>query len=225
MFLYIIVLCTLACVDRSARNKDYKLQGVSSFFRNYSEKDKGSVMTGPNGTSQAAGEGSSAGVNLPVTRRQQKAAITRHLGSLSRHIADGKTKLIHERLATMQASFSEFEQINDAYIATLTDESDLDESDAWFAEIEGRYLAGVTSAREWLHENELQTSGNRGNVSSDQGAAARVNKDVLSMLTIPKLEIDKFSGNPLEYQSFMDIFDECVSNKVSDDQIKLTRLL
>ena len=182
-------------------------------------------MTGPTGTSQAVGEGSSAAVNLPVTRRQRKAAITRHLGSLSRHIAEGKTKLIHERLDKMQASFTEFEQINDAYLATLTEESDLDESEAWFAEIEGRYIAGVTSANDWLHENEQLTSGNHGNVSTDQGVAAGVNKDILSMLTIPKLEIDTFSGNPLEYQSFMAIFDECVGNKVSDDQIKLTRLL
>ena len=214
--------CTLSY---SARNKDYKLQGVSSFFRNYSEKDKGSVMTGPTGTSQAAGEGSSAAVNLPVTRWQRKAAITRHLGSLSRHIAEGKTKLIHERLDKIQASFTEFEQINNAYLTTLTEESDLDESEAWFAEIEGRYIAGVTSANDWLHENEQQTSKNHGNVSSDQGAVAGVNKDILNMLTIPKLEIDTFLDNPLECQSFMAIFDECVGNKVSDDQIKLTRLL
>ena len=36
LFLYVIVLCTFACVERSARNKDNKPQGVSSFFRNYS---------------------------------------------------------------------------------------------------------------------------------------------------------------------------------------------
>ena len=35
LFLYVIVLCTFACVERSARNKDNKPQGVSSFFRNY----------------------------------------------------------------------------------------------------------------------------------------------------------------------------------------------
>ena len=35
LFLYVIVLCTFACVERSARNKDNKPQGVSSFFRTY----------------------------------------------------------------------------------------------------------------------------------------------------------------------------------------------
>ena len=85
----------------------------------------------------------------------------------------------------------------------------------WFAEIEGQYIAGVTSAHKSLHEYEQRTSGNHGNASSDQGAVAGVNKDILSMLTIPQLEIDKLSGNPIEYQSFMAIFDECVGNKVS----------
>ena len=51
------------------------------------------------------------------------------------------------------------------------------------------------------------------------------NTDVINMLSIPKLKLDPFSGDPLEYPSFIAIFDDSVANKVSDDQVKLTCLL
>ena len=75
LFLYVIVLCTFACVERSARNKDNKPQGVSSFFRNYSEKDKGNVMGKTVAATQSGGGRATAVVNLAVIRRQWKAAI------------------------------------------------------------------------------------------------------------------------------------------------------
>ena len=108
LFLYVIVLCTPACVERSARNKDYKLQGVSSFFRNYSEKDKGSVMSKTVAATQSGDGRSTAVVNLAVILRQWKAAIMRHLDSLSRRQAEGNTELIRERLIKLQAPFLYF---------------------------------------------------------------------------------------------------------------------
>ena len=42
---------------------------------------------------------------------------------------------------------------------------------------------------------------------------------------LPKVELDKFDGNPLEYLTFIAVFDEVVDNTVMDGQVKLTRLL
>ena len=44
-------------------------------------------------------------------------------------------------------------------------------------------------------------------------------------MSVPKVEIDKFSGDPLEYQTFLAIFDETIDSRIDDPQIKLTRLL
>ncbi|XP_076047328.1 uncharacterized protein LOC143028851 [Oratosquilla oratoria] len=49
--------------------------------------------------------------------------------------------------------------------------------------------------------------------------------ELVVILNAPKVELDVFEGNPLEYNLFMTIFDELVDSKVSDPQIKLTRLL
>ena len=45
------------------------------------------------------------------------------------------------------------------------------------------------------------------------------------MLSIPKVDLDKFDGNPQNYQTFVAIFDEAVDSKISQGQVKLTRLL
>ena len=42
---------------------------------------------------------------------------------------------------------------------------------------------------------------------------------------VPKVELDQFDGNPLEYLTFITVFDEVVEGKVMDGQVKLTRLL
>ena len=45
------------------------------------------------------------------------------------------------------------------------------------------------------------------------------------LLTLPKLEIDKFNGDPQMYLSFCAIFDEAVDSVTDNDKIKIKRLL
>ena len=42
---------------------------------------------------------------------------------------------------------------------------------------------------------------------------------------LPKVELDKFDGNPLAYLTFIAVFAEVVDNNVMAGHIKLTRLL
>ena len=51
------------------------------------------------------------------------------------------------------------------------------------------------------------------------------NDEIINLLTIPKVVIDKFDGNPLDFQAFFATFDELVHNRTDDDSTKLTRLL
>ena len=128
---------------------------------------------------QSGGGRSTAVVNLVVIRRQWRAAIMRHLDSLSRRLAEDNPELIRERLIKLQAPFCKLEQISDVHLATPADKGDFDESETWFAETEGRYIAGVKSANKWLRENEQPNSGNHGSTISDPGATALV--DVILM--------------------------------------------
>ena len=45
------------------------------------------------------------------------------------------------------------------------------------------------------------------------------------MINLPKVEIDPFTGDPLEYQRFIILFNENVDSRIDDDKLKLSWLL
>ena len=169
---------------------------------------------------------------LRVSRRQWKAAITRHLGSLKRAVAEDDVTAVKERLDKMKLSFNELEAVHIELTGRLTTDEDITESDNWYAVVEDAYIVGVTDAHTWLRSSQAtNVSPNPvpGIVpvvaSSAQPSSSDIRDDLVNLLSIPKVVIDKFEGDPLEYQAFIATFDELVHSKTSDNQIKLTRLL
>ena len=53
--------------------------------------------------------------------------------------------------------------------------------------------------------------------ATQSSSAQSHDTELINLLSILKLEIDKFDGNPLEFQSSMAVLDEAVSSRVSDD--------
>ena len=175
------------------------------------------------------GDHGDAQPDLKVVRRQWKAAVTRHLNTLQRHIAEGDVEQVRDRLNKVKVTFSELESAHEAFQQTLTTDAEFDQSESWFPDAQRSYISSIKSAKQWLGDDDKPVSV-KSKVTTVTGAtqsssAQSHETELINLLSIPKLEIDKFHGNPLEFQSFMAIFDEAVSSKVSDDQIKLTRLL
>ena len=63
----------------------------------------------------------------------------------------------------------------------------------------------------------------------DGGAGSRTDsfsrKDILSLMNMPKVELQIFSGDPLHYHEFIQTFDHNVYKVCSDGDLKLTRLM
>ena len=189
-----------------------------------------------NSGGQGQGDGASGQADsnrLKVVRRQWKAAITRHLGTLECLMAEDSYDEVLDRLKVIKNSFAQLEEAHDSYINSLTTLSDdeLLQNEQWLSEVQGNYTAGVRAARQWLKDNgQLVSVDVKPTVKCDIppppcGSVKSDNTELIDMLSIPKLELDKFDGNPLEYHSFINVFDENVGNKTSDDRVKLTRLL
>ena len=83
--------------------------------------------------------------------------------------------------------------------------------------------------RHQVLSNTMSPSGSSGVVSQvgAVGSASQVQTsvDIVTALNMPLVEIDIFSGNPLEYQSFIDVFNDSVDSQPIKDRMKLTRLL
>ena len=48
---------------------------------------------------------------------------------------------------------------------------------------------------------------------------------LVTLLNLPKVEIDCFDSNPRDYQSFISTFDKMIDSVLNDGQLKLVRLL
>ena len=126
----------------------------------------------------------------------------------------------------MKGSFRDFEIAPDLYHDGLVEDDDIEESDSWFQQVQTSYVAGVRSAKAWPKTQEddgaieREVAVNRSDMMS-----AIAQSDLINSLNVPKVEIDTFESNPLDYLAFMSIFDEVVHTKVMDGQVKLTRLL
>ena len=220
-------------------NKDCIYQTGVRFSAAYNEKDNAvavvtvaivdhAINMTETDDEREHGDHGDAQPDLKVVRRQWKAAVTRHLNTLQRHIAEGDVEQVRDRLNKVKITFSELESAHEAFQQTLTTDAEFDQSESWFADAQRSYISSIKSAKQWLGDDDKPISV-KSKVTTVTGAtqsssAQSHDTELINLLSIPKLEIDKFDGNPLEFQSFMAIFDEAVSSKVSDDQIKLTRL-
>ncbi len=114
----------------------------------------------------------------------------------------------------------EFEETHTTYLDTLVNEDEIEASDAWFGDMQTTYVAGVKAAKTWLKAQAAHVD-----ISDMANPPAVTREDLLNVMHLPKVELDKFDGNPLEYLTFIAVFDEVVGSTAMDGQVKLTRLL
>ena len=69
-----------------------------------------------------------------VARGHCKAAVTRMLGTLQRHMAEDNPALVKGKLGDVQAAFERLETAHDEYNDLLASEDALIESEEWFGE-------------------------------------------------------------------------------------------
>ena len=176
---------------------------------------------------------------LKVERGQRKATVTRLLGTLERHMAKNELELVEQNRAAAKAAFSELEVAHDTYNASLQNEKDINESEIWFNVALQDYTSRIKVVTEWLRlrrpcdpvvKPSSDTKSQKPvdtDVDFDDSVsrASFSQSDFLNLLEVPRVELDKFNGDPLEYQNFISLFDEVIGDRLDDDQMKLTRLL
>ena len=155
------------------------------------------------------------------SRSAKKGAITRHANNLDRLIAERDVPGVLEVLGLMKLAFNDLQIVHYDYHDMLK-EAEQSESEVWYKEVSDTYIKVVKETKSWL---DAQTPA----VSPTQiaGAAKALQGDceLLHVLNLPKVEIPIFTGKSREFQGFISLFDELVDKRVSDPQVKLTRLV
>ena len=104
---------------------------------------------------------------LRIARGQKKAAVTRQLGTLERHIAENKSPdVVEAGLVLAAQAFDELGTAHDALAASFATETDISAGEVWFTKAHQEYVTKVKIARQWidLKSGATGASGPSGNV-------------------------------------------------------------
>lgn len=153
-------------------------------------------------------------------RSALKAKITRTINNIKRYIAEEDEDEVEENSKLLKAKFKEFEAAHETYNGTLASADETDESDLYFYSVQDDYIAALKLAKKWLNGDDSTPTTNQ-----TSGAQALNQSDVMSLINLPKIELEVFDGDPMQYHSFMTMFDELVDGVAADDRWKLTRLI
>ena len=160
--------------------------------------------------------------SLKRRRADKKRSLSRHITTLKRLMAEKDASGTTQRLGIMKSVFDELEQTHHKYYDSLVDEVEIESADKWFDDAQRLYIDYVTKALDWVAS---LTSAATPPEPAGTVQSLEYNNEVLHTLNLPKVEIPVFTGKAKDYQAFITIFDELIENRMSDCQIKLTRLI
>ena len=145
-----------------------------------------------------------------------KRSITKLSNKVNRTQVEGNADSTTVHRDELIELFGEFERVNDEILKLLPADEGFDEVDAYFDKVEAAYVKTLKDSKDWLD-----------NLDRDE-VASQAQSELTSMMNImslPKLELKSFSGDPAEYHSFTKLFDISVASVTSSEDAKLTRLL
>ena len=158
-----------------------------------------------------------------IARGHKKASLTKAIGALRRSIAEKDTGKVNSNLTKIKTVFSVFAEANDVYDNTLDDEDAVLASAAYFTEAKQGYINAVLDANKWLSDQLKPADPPKS--TADAAASTSTTGNRYDLLSLPKVTLEPFSGDPLRYNEFMALFDEMVDMKKVEDHVKLSRLL
>ena len=157
---------------------------------------------------------------LKFKRQQAKSMVTRQSNTVEKNMVIDKKDKVRETLDLLTTALEKFEEASSTYESILDDEESLIENEKYSETVYNKYIETVNKAKAWLNSD-----GKVDSKSEEIKSVSQSNKELISAITLPKVEIVEFGGDPLKYHIFMAVFDETVHRTNESDQTKLTRLL
>ena len=152
------------------------------------------------------------------SRSVMKTALTNAYGDLGVLIAEDDYEAVVLERERIKALYLEFRDVHTSYHATLKDDADIDASDAFLCDVQKQYIKELNTAKTALvrmRPNVQMTP----QLNNDQCF-----QTLGQLINLPPLQIQKFSGEPEEFDNFIATFNEVIGKVISDPAAKLLRL-
>jgi len=149
-------------------------------------------------------------------RQTAKGAVTKQVNKLGRLMAEMEKDKVKTEVERLRTIFETFETAHDGFHSHLTTLEEQEESDTYFMQVEDKYSHCLKEVRCWLKIEEASLIPPAAPQASSSSA---VSNDVMSLMSLPKIELEVFEGDPLKYHSFQAMFEECVEKVITDDNV------
>ncbi|KAJ8017913.1 hypothetical protein HOLleu_44398 [Holothuria leucospilota] len=130
---------------------------------------------------------------------------------------------IDNHVIVLKDLFKKFTLAHTSYHETLTQETDIDESDNYFSEKQRDYISVLDlvnntkiSFKAKVEQKSLSDDSNSGDSSS---------KEYLRLLNLPKVDPGTLCVTPLHFHQFIKASEANVNKVCDDDDLKLSRLM
>lgn len=159
---------------------------------------------------------------LKRQRGTKKAVVTRFIGSIDRFIAEKKIPKVQEYYDKLMNAFENFADQHEKYHEMIENEDEVEASDKYFLEFQKEYIAALARAQEFVDG----TKDKKPEPDMTPAVPGMLSpSDVLHLVNLPKVQLEVYDGDPLQYNNFMTTFEEHVGSSSVDERMKLTRLI
>ena len=125
-------------------------------------------------------------------RTKKKRAVTKQVNHVRQLIAESDDELIVAEVEKLKGLFKDFVTANEKYEENIETGEDLDESESYFTLVQNEYINTLTAANDYKR-NKPQV------VETEQ---KMTNSDLLKIMNLPKLTLENFDGNPVNFHTF-----------------------
>ena len=172
--------------------------------------------------------------DLRTTRRNKKSCMTRNVNVLMSTLDDPECDVqsVVELMEKSEEAFSEVEAVHQALCEILDDDAFAAEEE-WMQKCQEAFWKARNNARKFLTKKGANKKDNVSStntcISSSFSSSDNVMFNQFSglklALELPKAHISEFTGDPVNYWSFINNFKVNVASKLSDDNARLQYLL
>ena len=139
-------------------------------------------------------------------------------------MSENDPEALNLQLPVAKAAFKDFEAAHDIVCKTLTTEAEIEKNADYFSNAELNYIQAIAMANEWLNPKN-------DDVFDDKIAPTPVTDPsimqahMIDILNKPRINIDCFTGDPIQYNEFITVFDQAFCSDAFSVQVRLTHLL
>ena len=138
-----------------------------------------------------------------------KRKITLAMKRVNKGIAENNEALVKQYVSELKAAYQTFEQEHE--VQCLTREADgMQMGDEYLVQVMDGYTNCLSETNTWLKE---------------QSQPVLKHEQLGKILTLPKIDLEPYDGDPMKYNSFRAIFNRSIDSVVCSDDDKLVYLL